>query len=56
MSRKFAVVTTFNESGYNKYGRKMIETYVKNWPKEVTLYLYPEKVNPLVQDHSRIAT
>ena len=55
MSRKFAVVTTFNESGYNKYGRKMIETYVKNWPKEVTLHLYPEKVNPLVQDHSRIA-
>lgn len=55
MSRKFAVVTTFHEAGYKKYGRRMIETYLKNWPSEVTLYLYPEKVNPLVPDHSRIA-
>ena len=54
MSRKFAVVTTFNEAGYMKYGRKMIETYLKNWPAEVTLHLYPEKVNPLIADHSRI--
>lgn len=54
MSRKFAVVTTFNESGYIKYGRNMIDTYLKNWPSEVTLYLYPEKVNPMVADHSRM--
>jgi hypothetical protein len=54
MSRKFAVVTTFHEAGYRTYGRRMIETYMKNWPSEVKLHLYPEKVNPVVPDHSRI--
>lgn len=54
MSRKFAVVTTFHEAGYRQYGKRMIDTYMKNWPKEVTLHLYPEKVNPLIVDHSRI--
>jgi hypothetical protein len=32
----------------------MIDTFCKNWPKEVTLQLYPEKCNPKVSDHSRI--
>ncbi len=39
---KFAVVTTFHNDGYKKYGRRMIETFLKNWPKEVTLYVYAE--------------
>ena len=54
MSRKFAVVTTFHNAGYQKYGRRMIETFMENWPKEVILHLYPENVNPSVKDHSRI--
>jgi hypothetical protein len=54
MSRKFAVVTTFHDAGLKKYGQRMIDTYLQNWPKEVTLHLYPENCNPKILDHSRI--
>lgn len=39
---KIAVVTTFHRAGYEKYGRRMIETFLKNWPKEINLYVYAE--------------
>ena len=42
MSRKFSVVTTFNQVGYDKYGSRMIDTFLLNWPKEVHLYVYAE--------------
>lgn len=38
----YTVVTTFNQSGYEKYGRRMIETFLKNWPKNVILIVYAE--------------
>jgi hypothetical protein len=37
-----SVVTTFHKKGYDTYGRRMIETFLKNWPSEVTLYVYAE--------------
>lgn len=40
---KFSVVTTFNEKGYKKYGKRMIQTFLKNWPKSVNLYVYAEE-------------
>jgi len=39
---KISVVTTFHKAGYNTYGRRMIESFLKNWPSEVTLYVYAE--------------
>jgi hypothetical protein len=42
--RKFAVCTTFNEKGYHKYGKRMIQSFLANWPKQVTLYIYAEDV------------
>jgi hypothetical protein len=45
---KYAVVTTFHAEGYRQYAQRMIETFVKNWPQEVKLHLYPENVNPLI--------
>jgi hypothetical protein len=42
MNRKFSVVTTFNQAGYEKYGHKMIDTFLKNWPQDVHLYVYAE--------------
>lgn len=38
----FSVVTTFHKEGYEKYGKRMIETFLKNWPIEVKLYVYTE--------------
>lgn len=51
---KIAVVTTFNAAGLTSYGQQMIDTFCKNWPKEITLYVYPEKCNPRVPDHNQI--
>jgi len=39
---KKAVVTTFHKAGYEKYGRRMIETFLQNWPKDITLHVYAE--------------
>ena len=39
---KLSVVTTFHKAGYDTYGKRMIETFLKNWPNEVTLYVYAE--------------
>jgi len=49
-----SVVTTFHEAGLKQYGQRMINTFIDNWPMEVKLYVYPEKCNPQVPDHSRI--
>ena len=51
---KYAVVTTFHEAGLRKYGQKMIDSFLTNWPKEITLHLYPEACNPAIKDHSRV--
>jgi hypothetical protein len=39
-----SVVTTFHKEGYNQYGKRMIETFLKNWPQSITLYVYAEDV------------
>ena len=51
---KYAVVTTFHEAGLKQYGQRMIDTFDKNWPSEVTLHLYPENCVPVIPDNSRI--
>jgi hypothetical protein len=51
---KISVVTTFHEEGLKKYGQRMIDTFCENWPKEIKLYVYAEKCNPKIKDHSRI--
>ncbi len=42
---KYTVITTFNEDGYKQYGRRMIQTFLKNWPQQVTLVVYAENCN-----------
>lgn len=44
---KYTVVTTFHQAGYEQYGRRMIETFLKNWPAEVNLYVYAENCHVL---------
>lgn len=39
---KKSIVTTFHKAGYEKYGKRMIETFLKTWPSDITLYVYPE--------------
>ena len=40
--KSYTVVTTFNFQGYETYGRRMIETFLINWPKNVVLVAYAE--------------
>ena len=51
---KYAVVTTFNDKGRAAYGQKMIDTFCKNWPEEVTLHIYPELCNPAIRNHNHV--
>ena len=50
MTRTFSVVTTFNQSGYQQYGCRMIETFLKNWPRGVHLYVYAEDCQVEIND------
>jgi hypothetical protein len=38
----YTVCTTFNAAGYEKYGQRMIQTFLQNWPQEVQLIVYAE--------------
>lgn len=42
---KLSVVTTFNQSGYDNYAKRMLQTFLIAWPNEVTLYAYAEDSN-----------
>lgn len=37
-----SVVTTFHKEGYELYGKRMIETFLQNWPSNIKLYVYAE--------------
>ncbi len=47
---QFKIVTTCNKSGWNTYGRKMVETFLELWPKDVELWLYNEGFDAPVND------
>ena len=38
----YTVVTTFHRAGYELYGKRMIDSFLKNWPATVKLYVYAE--------------
>lgn len=48
--RKFAFVTTFNDAGYNDYGKICLESFTKHWD-DIQLYAYYEGTEPdLIHD------
>ena len=51
---KITVVTTFHQDGLQKYGQRMIDTFLKNWPLDVQLFLYPENCSPVVNSLDRV--
>ena len=46
MERKLEVITTYNKKYYDICGKKMIETFIKYWPKDVHLYAYWQQQEP----------
>src|SRR6056300_720377 len=49
-----SVVTTFHKEGYELYGKRMIESFLKNWPKEINLYVYAEDCEVLEKSDNLI--
>jgi len=41
---RHAVVTTFHAKGYEEYGKKCIESFVRFWPKTVNLHAITENI------------
>ena len=44
--RTLSVFTTWHPTGYKKYGKDYIKTYLQNWPVEVPLTIYAEDHEP----------
>jgi len=42
---KYTVITTFNADGYAKYGQRMIQTFLQNWPVDLVVYAEDCTVN-----------
>jgi len=44
------VITTFSRDGYELYGHRMIESWIKFWPENYNLIVYTEDFNLIEQD------
>jgi len=44
------VLTTFHKAGWEQYGKRMVETFLKYWPEDVKIHLYCENVDPMIQN------
>ncbi len=51
--RSLAVITTFPPNRWEAYGKRMLESFIENWPEDVKLYVYYEKELPPIQ-HEKI--
>ena len=40
--KKIACITTFNQDYYDQMAKRMVETFLEFWPKDITLYCYTE--------------
>ena len=54
MSRKFAVLTTFNQKGLQLYGQRMINSFDDRMPQEIDLYIYAERCLPINRKTKRV--
>lgn len=45
--RRIAVITTFSKAGWDQYASRMVDTFLKNWPASVILFVYPDEEVPL---------
>ena len=56
MSRKFAVLTTFNQQGLQVYGQRFINSFVDRMPDDIDLYIYAERCSPSVRKSNKKVT
>ena len=44
----YTIITTFNQSGLDRYGQRMIDAFDRHWPADVDLVVYTENCQPAV--------
>lgn len=50
MFNSVTCVTTFNQAGYDRYGRHMVESWIKHWPADFKLKVYVESMTLKIND------
>ena len=46
MDRTVEVATTYNQQYYDIIGKRMVESFVKHWPKHIKLHVYWQEAEP----------
>jgi len=46
--RTLAVITTFPPNRWEAYAKRMLESFIENWPNDIKLYVYYEKELPAI--------
>lgn len=44
----YTIITTFNKSGLDRYGQRMINAFDQHWPKHIPLTVYTEDCEPVI--------
>lgn len=52
MTNSIAVVTTFSASGWDRYGRRMVESFERFWPDEVDLVCYADEITRTMKNRN----
>jgi len=47
---KYVLVTSFNEDGYEKYGRRMLESVARYWSEDIDIRVWYHDFDLLEQD------
>ena len=52
MTRTIEVATTYNKKYYDICAKRMVESFVKYWPKDIKLHVYWQEQEPeIIQDN-----
>ena len=52
MYRTLEVATTYNKQYYDLIGKRMVESFVRHWPKHIKLHIYWQEAEPeILQDN-----
>ena len=54
MDRTVEVATTYNREYYDLIGKRMVESFVKHWPKHIKLHIYWQEAEPEIMEENLV--
>ena len=54
MDRTVEVATTYNREYYDLIGKRMVESFVKHWPKHIKLHIYWQEAEPEILEENLV--